>query len=138
MGIARDQISKLPHIRDDAHFVCSPPVRRSSRRGGRIVRLLHYEQTARRLTQRGTGFVSDVVTEADANLVQVAAVGDEGNDRCIGDVVAAVYVNGYETRAEGGEGDDRGVGDIIASVEVNGREERAVGGEGDDRDVGDV
>ena len=30
MGVTMDQLSKFSHIRDDARFVCSPPVRRTN------------------------------------------------------------------------------------------------------------
>ena len=91
MGVARDQLSKLPHIRDDARFVCPPPVRRSSR----LVRLLHMDAWMR-LTQRGNGFVGDVVAVAEVNLGQLGAVGGEGDDRSVGDVVAPVEADGCE------------------------------------------
>ena len=68
MGVARDQLPKLPHIRDDARFVCSPPVRRSSR----LVRLLHMDAWMR-LTQRGNGFVGDVGAGGEVNLGKVGS-----------------------------------------------------------------
>ena len=101
MGVARDQLPKLPHIRDDARFVCSPPVRRSSR----LVRLLHMDAWMR-LTQRGNGFVGDIGAGGEVNVGHLGAVGGEDDDRGVGDVGAEGEVHGREGRAVGGEGDD--------------------------------